>query len=355
METKILFILKCRENYSEFYGDAPSYGNSFSSGLYNSARFVSQMLNENGIETKLVQVNDNNGIDREVSEFKPTHVVIEALWVVPEKFDILHKLHPTVQWIVRGHSEIPFLAQEGVALDWLCAYVQYQNVSIATNSEASVHDFRNIIKAANPDWTREEVKEKVLYLPNYYPYGEISKREKCPDEYLDVACFGAIRPLKNQLIQAVAAIEYADMIGKTLRFHINATRTEQKGENVLRNIRALFANTLHELVEHGWMHHKKFVKVLSKMDMSLCVSFTETFNIIAADSISVGVPVVGSKEIKFLSSWSQADPTDTEDIVLCMGRANDWRFRAALKILNQRGLRHFCTKSQGIWLDYLLF
>ena len=32
---------------------------------------------------------DNNGIDKEITEYKPTHVFIEGLWVVPEKFDVL--------------------------------------------------------------------------------------------------------------------------------------------------------------------------------------------------------------------------------------------------------------------------
>jgi hypothetical protein len=60
---------------------------------------------------------------------------------------------------------------------------------------------------------------------------------KAEDQFLDVACFGAIRPLKNQLMQGVSAIRCAESIHKTLRFHINASRAEQKGDNVLKNLR----------------------------------------------------------------------------------------------------------------------
>lgn len=55
------------------------------------------MLNRNGIESKVVVVIDNNCIDKEVTAFKPTHAIIEGLWVVPEKFDVLKKLHPTIK------------------------------------------------------------------------------------------------------------------------------------------------------------------------------------------------------------------------------------------------------------------
>ena len=67
---RILFILK-RHNYG------PSYG------LLNSCGYISEALRRNGIESKSVEVTDNNDIDREVSQYQPTHVIIEALWVVP--------------------------------------------------------------------------------------------------------------------------------------------------------------------------------------------------------------------------------------------------------------------------------
>src|SRR5688500_11649943 len=109
-QERILFILKARDA-TNTYG----YSCGLSTGLLNSATFVQDMLDSNGFTTKLVVVIDNNDIDREVTAFRPTHVIIEALWVVPSKFQILKKLHPSVKWIVRLHSEAPFLANEGIA------------------------------------------------------------------------------------------------------------------------------------------------------------------------------------------------------------------------------------------------
>jgi hypothetical protein len=40
-------------------------------------------------ESNIVVVLDNNEIDKYVTKYKPTHVIIEALWVVPTKFHIL--------------------------------------------------------------------------------------------------------------------------------------------------------------------------------------------------------------------------------------------------------------------------
>ena len=81
--TRLLFICKLR---SGFYG--PSFG------LINSCKFVANALAKYGIEAKVVTVVDNNSIDREIHQYKPTHVFIEALWVVPSKFKELIPLHP---------------------------------------------------------------------------------------------------------------------------------------------------------------------------------------------------------------------------------------------------------------------
>lgn len=352
MRPRVLFILKFRDNPKE-YGWDHHHGHGLSSGLLNSAMFIKDMLTMNGIEAKLVQVRDNNDIDREVAHYRPTVAIIEALWVVPSKFEVLHKLHPTVQWIVRGHSEISFLANEGVAMDWFTKYPNYENVSIAANSVKSLADLRAITAAVHPDWSEAKVNAKVLYLPNFYP---IDKRtpvaDKKPNSYLDVSCFGAIRPLKNQLIQGLAAIEYANLIGKVLRFHVNGHRTEQGGGNVLKNLRELFNATGHQLVEHHWMPHDGFLRLLSKMDMAMQVSFTESFNIVAADCTVVGLPLVISPEITWAAPEAQASPTDSADILKKMFIVNGWDDKAKLVAANYKGLRHFCLLSQAIWLDY---
>ena len=87
---KVLFILKRREDFN-----AKIHSHvGLSTGLYNSASFVHDTLGELGIESNLEVAIDNNCIDRLVTKHRPTHAIIEALWVVPSKFVILQKLHP---------------------------------------------------------------------------------------------------------------------------------------------------------------------------------------------------------------------------------------------------------------------
>ena len=95
--SRVLFILKRREDF-----DAVTHSHiGLSTGLYNSAKFMDDMLTSNSITSNLEVAIDNNCIDRLVTKHKPTHVIIEALWVVPTKFSVLCKLHPDVTWIIR--------------------------------------------------------------------------------------------------------------------------------------------------------------------------------------------------------------------------------------------------------------
>src|SRR5689334_13150548 len=100
-------------------------------------------------------------------------------------------------------------------------------------------------------------------------------------EIINIASFGSLRPFKNQLIQAVAAIVFAEQKDKILYFHINSTRMEQGGESVIKNIKALFEGTDHKLVEHGWLEQHHFLELVSRMDLGMQISFTESFNLVA--------------------------------------------------------------------------
>lgn len=337
---KVLFICKQRPM---------SYGLSY--GLLNSCRFLCNALHHIGVHANLVEVPDNNFIDREISRYKPTHVFIEALWVVPEKFEVLIPLHPTVQWHVRIHSNIPFIANEGIAIDWLVKYAniqkKYPQFHISPNSPKMVRDLE---KTFDID---------TVYSPNVYHPQEsrcVSARkspiDKHPDVF-DIGCFGAIRPLKNQLQQAMAAIAFANQMGKTLRFHMNNARVENNGDNVHKNLIALFkCNPKHKLVSHGWMDHEDFIDVVKRMDLGLQVSFSETFNIVAADFVNSKIPLVGSHEIEWLNVLYKANPTDLDSIVSHMCVA--WQGRSInLHAVNNIGLTHHNTEATNEWKKLL--
>lgn len=305
-----------------------------SSGLRISALFVVDMLLAEGRNAKLAVAVDGNSIDALVAQNKPARVILEAIWVTPAKMAELQKLWPNVKWTVRVHSETPFLAQEGCAVEWIAAYMA-QGVEVAFNSCRTAMDFAAL--------------GATTYLPNYYPIRK--PRTLAPSRgRIDIGCFGAIRPLKNQLIQAVAAIQYAKRVRQTLFFHMNGDRIEQNGNNNLKNIIALFAAAGEgfNLVLHPWAEHADFLTLIASMDICLCVSFTESFCIVASDAVSMGVPLVGSEAIAWLPERSQADVNSVESILETMSNADQSNVH-----LNQHALRQYLKNTVAIWNEWL--
>jgi glycosyltransferase involved in cell wall biosynthesis len=320
----ILFIVKPFHDY-----DGKHY---VSYGLQNSARFVVEMLKAEGHRAKLVEAVDGNSIDALVTKHNPTRVVLEAIWVTPAKMRQLQKLHPKIRWTVRVHSETPFLANEGSAVGWIAEYLS-QGISVGFNSLSTALDF--------------DVFGTCTYLPNYYP---LRKPRKCKPsaEVLDVGCFGAIRPMKNQLIQAIAAVKFARKEGKRLVLHMNGSRKEQGGDNNLKNIEALIAATGQTLVIHKWIDHDEFLELVAEMNICLQVSLSESFNITSADAASMGVPLVGSSAISWLPHRSRAQVHSADNIAELMGRAN-----AATVAVNYDALETYLRSSVEAWKRWI--
>ncbi len=333
----VLFVLKKKQTSGGIYNHA-----STSSGLYNSAKFVVDMLNHNGRKAQMVVVNDNNDIDRELTKYKPKVCVIEALWVVPEKFEVLKRLHPKVEFIVRIHSEIPFLAIDGIAIEWIKEYL-VQGIKVSFNSLRTTKDFKNLYPFA---------EDQIVYLPNYYPVERGPKYYPNETSFLEIGAFGSVRPLKNFLIQAIAAIRLAEEQGKTLIFSINGERVEGQGEPVIKNIRELFKESNHYLVEHPWLDHKSFIEVVKKQDLGMQMSFSESYNIVSADFIANNIPIVTSSEVEFNSALFQANPTSVDDIVQKM-RVALIGAKWGLQGLSKMKLQKFSKSSEKVWLQLL--
>ena len=74
---------------------------------------------------------------------------------------------------------------------------------------------------------------------------------------------------------------------------------------------------------------------------------TETFNIVAADMVSAGIPTIGSPDIYWMSSIFHADPNSLDDMVSriaiasFLGKFGVW--------LNKYGLRHTNSYALQIW------
>jgi glycosyltransferase involved in cell wall biosynthesis len=255
---------------------------------------------------------------------------------------------------------MPFLAGEGMAMDWIADYVKFPKIVVAANSPRMLHEIKSYVATAVPEHSEQDTERAVIYLPNYYPKDFKNKPTLKTNKYrgnekywIDIGCFGAIRPLKNHLTQAIAALKYANEHGKQLRFHINSGRIEGKAEPVLNNLIGMFQQLgehNHQLIAHEWVPREQFLELCAQMDVGLQCNFSETFNIVTADLVSQGVPIVGSSEIPWGSKIFTAIPTDSESIAHAIARA---AHHPKLNVyLNRRGLTKYCKQTKKIWAKY---
>jgi len=293
--SQVLFL--CKQDHS--YG---SERGTFH-GLVNSAHFIANFLTDRHAPSTVESVVDGDEIDAAVQAVNPLAVVIEALWVTPEKLTELVNMpeHRNRLWMVRVHSKSAFLAHEGVALEWIKSYPE--QVVVCPNTRSMTKDLRAL-------------GVEAMYLPNVYnpvPYETHAYNRVREDSELNIGCFGALRPLKNHLNQAIAAIRFADKLGMPMKFHVNDTNGNPENASVLNNLEAAFDGTSHELITHAWTSHRKFIDLVQKMDMGMQVSLSESFNLVAADFVNNHVPIVVSDEIDWLPRNCQVPPTADSD------------------------------------------
>lgn len=346
--TRSLFLLKRREDYSQ----DPSYSSSYqiATGMYNSAKFVVDELVAAGRDARVVLVIDANDIDREVTNYQPTHVFVEGLWVVPSKFTELMaiKRHANVKWHVRLHSEIPFIATEGIAFEWISQYLR-DGVYVSPNAPRSHEQIKWLAKRMIGD---QQAELQVPFLPNCYPvdFSEFPLQNlNLQKDTLDIACFGAYRPMKNHLQQAFIALRYAENQGKQLRFHVNA-RMDAGGGGPAKNVQHLLASAGAELVSHGWEDRETFLRSIGEIDLLMQLSMSETFNIVSADVTLVGRPMIVSKEI----SWAYPTYGDPNSVDDCL-RKIDLIMKNKTFFINgnRAGLNIYANAARRRWLNYV--
>ena len=347
--SRILFVLKRREDYDPIKHSQISK----QCGLFNSIDYVHNMLLSQGYDSQLSICIDNNCINGYVYKFKPTHVIIEALWVVPDKIRLLQSMYPSIKWIVRLHSAIPFLSIESSqSMKWIAEYSKIDNTFVAVNDPRLMTELSVYVSNLDSDY-----KDRIIYLPNYYPQTNIKKFKNSISEKdtIDISCFGAIRPFKNNMTQALASIEFCKRKKKKLRFHINSERNELNGATVYQNLIQLFSyldTNQYSLVCHPWASRDEFLEICSTIDIGMQVSFTETFNIVGADIITNGVSLIGSSEIPWLNERYCASPQDVEDIIDKLILTYDDLEKNVID--NQKSLSQYLEKTVNVWKEFFL-
>lgn len=327
-----LFVLKSRQDYGT---------KSFNNSLLISAKFLSDMLQLNGHPSAVDEAKDQNAVQALVDKYSATVVVIEAIWITPEKMQQLQAANPKVRWVVRVNSEVPFLAAEGNSIAWIFAYLVH-GATVSFNSEMALHDFKQLYSQ-----TLFPSGAALVWLPNFYPPQKVQPPGG-HSTHIKIGCFGAIRQLKNQLMQAFASVEYGKLKKRPVSFYMNDGKTEPGNEGIIPAIRSTLAQTGNELILNPWLGHKEFLTLVREMDLCLQVSASESFSGVAADAISLGVPLVGSHAIRWLPGVSQVDYNSVDAIVAGMMRAGD-----ATVAANHQALAHYAANSTALWNQFL--
>jgi hypothetical protein len=158
--------------------------------------------------------------------------------------------------------------------------------------------------------------------------------------------------MKNHLQQAFAALKFAQYLDRDLEFHVN-DRIDSGGIGVSKNVNDLFTeiggSLSASIVVHDWEDRATFLTSLRSMDLSMQVSITETFNIVAADSVYVDTPILTSNEVP----WTypvHANPQSVDDILAKTKTV--WKNRFFLS-QHQISLRSYVGESARLWVKFV--
>jgi hypothetical protein len=280
-------------------------------GLAVSAMNTARYLRSRAINVQVIPVRNKADILALIAAEKPTHLIVNALWLPTADLAAIVHGNPSVHFGVLVHSNIAFLQVEPNGIRLLREAVDLElsalgNFSVAANSRAGAQGMQDAWECPS------------LYLPNLYYLDQTvrTQRRKWSGGTLRIGAFGALRPLKNPTASAFAALSIATNLGTNLEFHVNTGRNDGGwAGRLLAAIQAIYANLPNaKIVQDTWQPWAEFRRVVRNMHLLLQPSFTESFNVVTADGVAEGVPSVVSDVIEWAPDWWKASPDNTEDI-----------------------------------------
>ena len=237
-----------------------------------------------------------------------SHLVISAPWIPTANLAGLASHNPDLEIVVVSHSNIGFLQADPRAIELLRQGAELAqgcpNFHIGGNSQR----FQT--------WWQATYSTAMTLLPNMYPMGLARARPIWQHGTLRMGCFCAIRPYKNVLNAAAAALEVGQRLRVTdLEFWISGGRREGGGQTILAAIQQMYLNMPRaKVVERNWQSWPQFLATVGSMDLLLQPSYTEGFNMVTADGIAQGVASVVSDAIAWAPRNWQAATDDACDI-----------------------------------------
>lgn len=318
-------------------------------GLCVAALTNARMLAAQGIHVAVFPVTNNIDLFNSIVEYRKehgvplTHVVISAFWLSRHDLKSLAEYFPNIKFVVECHSNVGFLQADPGGVELLRAVVdlskkKYHQIYIGGNSPKFV------------DWVRTCYDADAILLPNLYPITQPHKWRWNGRTPIKIGVFGAVRPQKNFMTAAGAALAIHKLMRLPVELHMS-NGGEGDGGSVSRAILQMCKDIPQfKLIKHDWRPWQDFIEVVHKMDLLIQPSYTESFNMVTADGIVAGVPSVVSEAIRWAPSAWKADSDDVMDVaqvgitLLNSGHS----VKAGIKALeksNKYALKH--------WLNFL--
>lgn len=297
------------------YRDFLSLGSSHA-GLGVSAAYTAKTLRHHGVWAEVWPVKSASALRQKLADAmrtavsqedtRPTHVILAAPWLATSEVATMAAEFPDIEFVVVSHSTVGFLSADPQAIRLLRETVDLQvgthNVFVGSNSKKFTA------------WATEAWNVNAVYLPNLYYLSERTTQPKRPwlGTPLRIGIFGANRPLKNFLSGAAAAVQMAANMQVPTELFLSTGRTEGGSVKSLQELTEDIPNF--KLTDTPWKPWPQFRRFVRTMDLIFQVSYTETFNVVTADAIAEGVPVVGSDAIDWLPRHWQAKADEPVDI-----------------------------------------
>lgn len=280
-------------------------------GLGVSASLNVEVLNRHSMPSIVLPSRHNIDIVDGIREYNATHeehltnVIISAPWISIKDLRAMAKHFKHINFAVLCHSNVGFLQADpnGTRLlrEGLLLSQELPNFTIAGNSKKFV------------EWMETAYGVPVVLLPNMYPVIGATK-PWIGEDPIRIGVFGAVRPQKNVMTAAGGAVAIAQILDRRVELWLNSGREEGGTGTLMNALRQLTAGTKVELKQAPWAVWHEFKKVVKSMDLLIQVSYTESFNMVTADGISVGVPSVVSDAIDWAPCEWQARSDDALDV-----------------------------------------
>jgi glycosyltransferase involved in cell wall biosynthesis len=286
-------------------------------GLGVSAQYTAKTLRHHGIWAEVWPTQSAQKLRERLraahasadqrGEIRPTHVILAAPWIPSNEVELMASEFVEVAFVVVSHSSVGFLTADPHAIRLLRQTADLQlsthNVFVGGNSTKFT------------EWATEAWGVNAVCLPNLYDLTESFPRHdrRWEGGGLRLGLFGANRPLKNHLSGAAAAVVLARELHVPVELLLSTGRNEGSDGRALEEMTENIANL--RVTRTGWLPWSSFRRLLRTVDLVFQVSYTETFNVVTADAIAEGVPVVASDAIEWVPRWWQARADEPLDVV----------------------------------------